>query len=85
MAYSKNTIIMQQGQHGAEMYCVIHGEVEVERDGEKLGILGQDSYFGEQQFLAAVLWCGHSRLCTASFIRTAAMQSRMILLSSVAV
>ena len=57
MAYSKNAIIMQQGQHGAEMYCVIQGEVEVERDGEKLGILGQDSYFGEQQFLAAVLGC----------------------------
>ena len=48
-------VIFEQGKHSTELYGIIDGEVEIELDAVKLGILGVDSIFGEQQFLSAVL------------------------------
>ena len=38
---------MQEGQVGSELYFIIEGEVEVLSGGERLGFLGEGSFFGE--------------------------------------
>ena len=43
----KGQEIMREGTVGREMYMVMSGEVEVVRDGERLGFLSEGAFFGE--------------------------------------
>ena len=43
----KGQEVMKEGTVGREMYMVMAGEVEVMRDGERLGFLSEGAFFGE--------------------------------------
>ena len=47
-------IIYEQGKVGSEMYFVMGGELEVLVDGERLGFLGQGSFFGENAVIETI-------------------------------
>ncbi len=46
--------VYEQGKIGSEMYFVMSGELEVIVDGERLGFLGQGSFFGENAVIESV-------------------------------
>lgn len=46
--------IYEQGKIGSEMYFVMSGELEVIVDGERLGFLGQGSFFGENAVIESI-------------------------------
>jgi len=45
---------MEQNKVGTEIYFITDGEVEVIQDDERLGFLGEGSFFGETPFLEAL-------------------------------
>lgn len=45
--YAPQEIIVRQGEEGAEMFIVAHGEVNVSRDGQAISALKQGQVFGE--------------------------------------
>ena len=47
-------VVYQEGRFGTEMYIIVSGEVEVSRDGERLGFLSQGAFFGETPFIESI-------------------------------
>ena len=47
-------IVYQEGRFGTEMYIIVSGEVEVSRDGDRLGFLSEGAYFGETPFIESI-------------------------------
>ena len=54
MTALRGQIIIEQHKIGTEIYFITDGEVEVLQDDERLGFLGEGSFFGETPFLEAV-------------------------------
>ena len=48
----KDQIIFEEGSIGTELFFVVEGEVSVEAQGQHLGYLGQNAFFGELPFIA---------------------------------
>jgi CRP-like cAMP-binding protein len=51
---SRDQIVYQEGRFGTEMYFLVSGEVEVSRDGERLGFLAEGAFFGETSFIESI-------------------------------
>eukprot|EP01051_Picozoa_sp_SAG22_P021924 SAG22_NODE_5043_length_1101_cov_6.185629_1_plen_92_part_10 len=49
MLAMKTQQIILEGQVGSELYLVLKGEVEVTKDGTRLGFLSEGSFFGERK------------------------------------
>ena len=49
-----NSVIFDESDIGSEMYLLCDGEVEVLREGERLGFLGPGAFFGESPIIEAV-------------------------------
>jgi hypothetical protein len=47
-------VVYQEGRFGTEMYIIVSGEVEVSRDGDRLGFLSQGAFFGETPFIESI-------------------------------
>ena len=45
-------LVIAEGEAGTEMYLLMHGEVEVLKNGERLGFLSSGSFFGEVPILS---------------------------------
>ena len=54
MSAIKEQVVMQKGQVGSEMYFIIDGEVEVLDGDDRLGFLGEGSFFGESPVLETI-------------------------------
>ena len=52
MVAIKSQEIMTEGRPGREMFILLSGDVEVTRDGKRLGFLSDGSFFGENPVLA---------------------------------
>ena len=51
VVYSEGDTIIQEGDHGEEMFLIVEGEIEIHRDTESLAVLGSQDYFGEMSIL----------------------------------
>eukprot|EP01052_Picozoa_sp_SAG31_P001810 SAG31_NODE_61_length_29286_cov_444.645973_3_plen_875_part_00 len=52
MLAMRQQVIIQEGTPGVEMYFVMKGEVEVTKNGDRLGFLSEGSFFGEIPLIA---------------------------------
>jgi len=51
VVYPEGETVIQEGEHGEEMFLIVEGEVEIHRDTESLAVLGRHDYFGEMSIL----------------------------------
>jgi CRP-like cAMP-binding protein len=51
-AFSKDEVIIRQGEVGDYFYILVDGEVRVEKDGKEVGLLKSGEYFGEKALLS---------------------------------
>lgn len=58
VSLSREQIVYQEGRYGTEMYFIVKGEVEVSRDGERLGFLSEGAFFGEGPLIESISGVG---------------------------
>ena len=54
LCLSRDQVVYQEGKFGTEMYFLVSGEVEVSRDGERLGFLAEGAFFGETPLIESI-------------------------------
>lgn len=76
--YNSGEVIVRQGEAGHEMFVVHHGEVEIWRDAQKIGLLREGNVFGEMALLeettrnaqvTAKKYCHMLILTTAAYVK----------------
>jgi CRP-like cAMP-binding protein len=71
-AHDEGAVVFEEGSHGAHLYVIAEGRVEVLRGGERLALLGPGDCFGEMALLDQSVRSASVRVVEAAALVTIA-------------